>query len=180
MKTLKEKYDSEVRASLQSKYGYKNVHQVPKLEKIVINCVTRDCVQNGKMVESIVADLAAIAGQKPVIARAKKSIASFKVREGQALGAFVTLRGKTMYEFMERLIHVNLPRVKDFRGISPKGFDGRGNYCLGMKEQIIFSEINYDKVDKIRGLGITFITTAQNNDEGRELLRLMGMPFREK
>lgn len=180
MKTLKEKYDSEVRASLQGKYGYKNVHQVPKLEKIVINCVTRDCVQNGKMVESIVADLAAIAGQKPVIARAKKSIASFKVREGQALGAFVTLRGKTMYEFMERLIHVNLPRVKDFRGISPKGFDGRGNYCLGMKEQIIFSEINYDKVDKIRGLGITFITTAQNNEEGRELLRLMGMPFREK
>lgn len=180
MKTLKEKYDSEVKAELKNKFGFKNIHQIPKLEKIVINCVTRDCVQNGKMVENIVADLAAISGQKPVIARAKKSVASFKLREGQALGAFVTLRGKQMYEFMERLIHVNLPRVKDFRGISPKGFDGRGNYCMGMKEQIIFSEINYDKVDKVRGLGITFITSAKNNEEGRELLKLMGMPFREK
>lgn len=180
MKTLKEKYDSEVKAELKNKFGFKNIHQIPKLEKIVINCVTRDCVQNGKMVENIVADLAAISGQKPVIARAKKSVASFKLREGQALGAFVTLRGKQMYEFLERLIHVNLPRVKDFRGISPKGFDGRGNYCMGMKEQIIFSEINYDKVDKVRGLGITFITSAKNNEEGRELLKLMGMPFREK
>jgi large subunit ribosomal protein L5 len=180
MKTLREKYDSEVKAELKNKFGFKNIHQIPKLEKIVINCVTRDCVQNGKMVENIVADLAAISGQKPVIARAKKSVASFKLREGQALGAFVTLRGKQMYEFMERLIHINLPRVKDFRGISPKGFDGRGNYCMGMKEQIIFSEINYDKVDKVRGLGITFITSAKNNEEGRELLKLMGMPFREK
>lgn len=180
MKTLREKYDSEVKAELKNKFGFKNIHQIPKLEKIVINCVTRDCVQNGKMVENIVADLAAISGQKPVVARAKKSVASFKLREGQALGAFVTLRGKQMYEFMERLIHINLPRVKDFRGISPKGFDGRGNYCMGMKEQIIFSEINYDKVDKVRGLGITFITSAKNNEEGRELLKLMGMPFREK
>lgn len=176
----KDKYANEVKSHLQTKFGYKNVNEIPKLEKIVINCVTRDCVQNGKMVESIVADLGAIAGQKPVVARARKSVASFKLREGQPLGAFVTLRGNQMYEFMDRLIHVNLPRVKDFRGISPKGFDGRGNYCFGLKEQIIFSEINYDKVDKVRGMGITFITTAKTNEEGRELLKTLGMPFREK
>lgn len=180
MKTLKEKYDSEIKKNLTKKFGYKNVNQVPKLEKIVVNCVTRECVQNGKMVESIVSDLTLITGQKAVIARAKKSVASFKLREGQALGAYVTLRGQRMYDFIDRLIHITLPRVRDFRGVSPKGFDGKGNFCLGIKEQIIFPEINYDKIDKIRGLGITFITTATNNEEGRELFKEMGMPFREK
>lgn len=180
MSLLKEKYKSEIAPKLKDKFGYKNVHQIPKLEKVVINCVTRDAVQNGKIVESIAADLAAISGQKPVVARAKKSIASFKLREDQPIGAFVTLRGQMMYEFVERLIHFSLPRVKDFRGLSPKGFDGRGNYALGMKEQIIFPEINYDKIDKVRGLGISFVTTATNNEEGRELLRELGIPFREK
>jgi large subunit ribosomal protein L5 len=180
MSLLKQKYKDEVAPKLKEKFGYKNVNQTPKLEKIVINCVTRDAVQNGKVAESIATDLAAISGQKPVIARAKNSIASFKLREGQALGAFVTLRGKNMYEFMERLIHLTLPRVKDFRGLSPKGFDGRGNYALGIKEQIIFPEINYDQIDKVRGMGISFVTTAKTNEEGRELLREMGLPFREK
>jgi len=162
------------------KYGYKNVHQIPKLEKIVINCVTKDAVSNGKVVESIVADLAAISGQKPVIARAKNSIATFKLREGQALGAAVTLRGTRMYEFLDRLISFSLPRVKDFRGLNPKAFDGKGNYSLGIKEQIMFPEINYDKIDKIRGMGISFVTTANTNEEGRDLLTMFGMPFKDK
>ncbi len=177
MKTL---YKSEISKNMMDKFKYKNVHQIPKLEKIVLNCVTRDAVTNGKVVESIIADMAAIAGQKPVIARAKNSIASFKLREGQALGASVTLRGKKMYEFLDRLISFSLPRVKDFRGLSPKAFDGKGNYTLGMKEQIIFPEINYDKIDKVRGLGISFVTTANSNEEGRDLLKMFGMPFREK
>jgi large subunit ribosomal protein L5 len=180
MSRLKELYNSEVKKKLQDKYGYKNVHQIPKLEKIVINCVTRDAVSNGKVVESISNDIAAIAGQKPVIARAKNSIASFKLREGQALGAAVTLRGKRMYEFLDRLVTITLPRVKDFRGLNPKAFDGKGNYALGVKEQIIFPEINYDKIDKIRGLGISFVTTANTNEEGRDLLKHFGMPFKEK
>ena len=162
------------------KYKYENVHQIPKLEKIVINCVHRDAVSNGKVVDSIVEDLTAISGQKPVIARAKNSIASFKLREGQALGAAVTLRGARMYEFLDRLISFSLPRVKDFRGLSPKAFDGSGNYSLGIKEQIMFPEINYDKIDKVRGMGISFVTTATNNEEGRDLLKMFGMPFREK
>lgn len=177
MKTL---YTSEIKKQMQDKYGYKNVHQIPKLEKIVINCVTRDAVTNGKIVESISTDLAAIAGQKPVITRAKNSIASFKLREGQALGAAVTLRGKMMYEFLDRLVNFTLPRVKDFRGLSPKAFDGKGNYALGVKEQIIFPEINYDKIDKIRGMGISFVTTAGSNEEGRDLLKMFGMPFKDK
>lgn len=177
---LKVKYEGEIKKALTDKFGYKNANQVPKLEKIIINCVTRECVQNGKMVESVVADLTQISGQKAVIARAKNSIASFKLREGQALGAFVTLRGAKMYDFLDRLVNFSLPRVRDFRGLSPKGFDGRGNYTMGMKEQIIFPEINYDRIDKVRGLGIAFVTTAKNNDEGRELLRQFGMPFREK
>jgi large subunit ribosomal protein L5 len=175
-----EKYNKEIKGAMKDKFGYKNVNQIPKIEKIIINCVTRDCVQNGKMVEGIVDDLTKISGQKAVIARAKNSIASFKLREGQALGAYVTLRGARMYEFLDRLINFTLPRVKDFRGLSPKGFDGRGNYTMGVKEQIIFPEINYDKIDKIRGMGISFVTTANNNEEGRELLRNFGMPFREK
>jgi large subunit ribosomal protein L5 len=177
MQTL---YKTEITKNMMDKYKYKNVHQIPKLEKIIINCVTRDAVTNGKIVESIVNDLGLISGQKPVVARAKNSIASFKLREGQALGASVTLRGKKMYEFLDRLVSFSLPRVKDFRGISPKAFDGKGNYTLGMKEQIIFPEINYDKIDKIRGLGISFVTTAKTNEEGRDLLKHFGMPFREK
>lgn len=177
MKTL---YKSEITKKMMDKYGYKNVHQIPKLEKIVLNCVTRDAVSNGKIVDNIMGDLALIAGQKPVVARAKNSIASFKLREGQALGASVTLRGRRMYEFLDRLISFSLPRVKDFRGLSPKAFDGKGNYTLGIKEQIMFPEINYDKIDKVRGLGISFVTTADSNEEGRDLLKFFGMPFREK
>jgi len=180
MARLKALYESEVKKKLNEKFKYSNVHQIPKLEKIIVNCVTRDAVSNGKIVDSIVADLAAITGQKPVVARAKKSIASFKLRQDQALGAFVTLRGEQMYEFLDRLINLSLPRVKDFRGLSPKGFDGKGNYTMGLKEQIIFPEIDYDKIDKIRGMGISFVTTATNNEEGREMLKLFGMPFREK
>ncbi len=179
MARLKELYNSKVKSELQSKFTYKNVNQVPKLEKIVVSCVTKDVVQNAKIADSIATDLAAITGQKAVIVRAKNSIATFKLREGQALGASVTLRGKTMYEFLDRLINFSLPRVKDFRGLKPTGFDGRGNYTMGMKEQIIFPEINYDKIDKIRGLGICFVTTAKTNDEGRELLRSFGMPFQK-
>ncbi|MBI99968.1 MAG: 50S ribosomal protein L5 [Nocardioides sp.] len=177
---LRTLYTSEVKKKMMDKYSYKNVHQIPKLEKIVLNSVTRDAVTNGKVVESIVSDLAAISGQKPVIARAKNSIASFKLREGQALGASVTLRGDRMYEFLDRLISFSLPRVKDFRGLNPKAFDGKGNYTLGVKEQIMFPEINYDKIDKIRGMGISFITTANSNEEGRDLLKMFGMPFKEK
>ncbi|MBL7664225.1 MAG: 50S ribosomal protein L5 [Bacteriovoracaceae bacterium] len=177
---LKTVYDTTIKQSLKQKFGYKNVNQIPKLEKIIINCVTREVVLNGKLVEGVVEDLSKISGQKAVIARAKNSISSFKVREGQALGAYVTLRGARMYEFLDRLINFSLPRVRDFRGLSPKAFDGRGNYTMGMKEQIIFPEINYDKIDKIRGLGIAFVTTAKTNEEGRELLKQFGMPFREK
>jgi len=180
MARLKEKYNKEIKKNLMEKFGYKNIHQVPALEKIVVNCVTKDCVTNGKMVDSIVADLAAITGQKPVVARAKKSIATFKLREGMPIGASVTLRDNTMYEFLDRLVNISLPRVRDFRGISPKAFDGRGNYVLGMKEQIIFPEINYDKIDKVRGLGISIVTTAKNNEEGKELLSQFGMPFKKK
>ncbi len=180
MARLKALYDSEVKKNMMEKFKYANVHQIPKLEKIIVNCVTRDAVSNGKIVDSIVTDLAAVTGQKPVVSRAKKSIASFKLREGQALGAFVTLRGETMYEFLDRLINLSLPRVKDFRGLSPKGFDGKGNYTMGLKEQIIFPEIDYDKIDKIRGLGISFVTTATTNEEGRDLLKHFGMPFRER
>lgn len=177
---LKTLYKSEIKKNMMDKYKYKNVHQIPKLEKIVLNCVTRDAVTNGKIVDSIVSDLAVIAGQKPVIARAKNSIASFKLREGQALGASVTLRGARMYEFLDRLICFSLPRVKDFRGLNPKAFDGKGNYSLGIKEQIMFPEINYDKIDKVRGMGISFVTTAGTNEEGRDLLKMFGMPFKDK
>lgn len=180
MARLKAQYETEIKKKMMEKYKYGNVHQIPKLEKIIVNSVTRDAVSNGKIVDSISAELAAVTGQKPVTAKAKKSIASFKLREGQAIGAFVTLRGAKMYEFLDRLINLSLPRVKDFRGLSPKGFDGKGNYTMGLKEQIIFPEIDYDKIDKIRGMGISFVTSATNNEEGRELLRQFGMPFREK
>ena len=180
MARLKALYESEVKKKMMEKFKYENVHQIPKLQKIIVNCVTREAVSNGKIVDSINTDLAAITGQKPVVSKAKKSIASFKLRQGQALGAFVTLRSETMYEFLDRLINLSLPRVKDFRGLSPKGFDGKGNYTMGLKEQIIFPEIDYDKIDKIRGMGISFVTTATNNEEGRDLLKHFGMPFREK
>lgn len=179
MSRMKDIYKKEVIPGLVKKFGYTNVHMIPKIEKIVVNCVTKDAVSNSKVVDSIVNDLAAITGQKPVVARAKTSIASFKVREGMPLGASVTLRGEKMYEFLDRLISISLPRVRDFRGVSSKGFDGKGNYTLGLKEQIIFPEINYDKIDKIRGLGISIVTSAETNDEGRELLTLIGMPFRK-
>jgi large subunit ribosomal protein L5 len=179
MSRLKEKYNNEIKKALQDQFNYKNPMEVPKLERITLNCVTRECVSNGKLAESIMGDLAQITGQKAVIARAKNSIATFKVREGQALGAYVTLRGKRMYEFLDRLINLSLPRVKDFRGLSPKAFDGRGNYNLGVKEQIMFPEINYDKIDKVRGLGITITTTAKTNEEGRALLKEFGMPFKK-
>ena len=177
---LKNQYDKEIKKKLMEKFKYANVHQIPKLEKIIVNSITRDAVSNAKIVDAVVEDLGAITGQKPVVARAKKSIASFKLRQGQAIGAFVTLRGDNMYEFLDRLINFSLPRVKDFRGLSPKGFDGKGNYTMGMKEQIIFPEINFDKIDKVRGMGISFVTTATNNEEGRELMKMFGMPFREK
>lgn len=180
MSRLRDVYNKEIKKELTKKFAYKNVNQVPKLEKIIVNSVTRDAVANGKIVENIVEELKSITGQKPVIARAKKSISSFKLRQGQALGAFVTLRGERMYEFLDRLVTFSLPRVRDFRGVSPRGFDGKGNYTLGLKEQIIFPEINYDRIDKVRGIGISFVTSAKNNEEGRELLKLFGMPFREK
>ncbi len=179
MSRLGDIYKNEIRSQLQDKFGYKNVNQIPKLEKIVVNCVTKDCVLNSKIVDSIKSDLEAITGQRAVTAKAKKSIASFKVREGQALGASVTLRGERMFEFLDRLVSISLPRVRDFRGVSSKAFDGKGNYTLGLKEQIIFPEINYDKIDKVRGMGISIVTTATNNEEGRELLTLLGMPFKK-
>ncbi|MDC1174364.1 50S ribosomal protein L5 [Bacteriovoracaceae bacterium] len=177
MSRLKDIYNTEVKKAMQEKFSYKNVNQIPKVEKVIVNCVTKDCVANSKTVDSIMTDLGAITGQKPVVAKAKKSIASFKVREGQALGASVTLRGEKMYEFLDRLISISLPRVRDFRGVNSKAFDGRGNYTLGLKEQIIFPEINYDKIDKVRGMGISIVTTANSNEEGRELLTMLGMPF---
>ena len=180
MSRLKDLYQKTVRDEMVKKFNYKNVHQIPKIEKITINCVTREAVGNAKVLDSIVDDLKAITGQKPVLAKAKKSIASFKLREGQAIGAYVTLRGERMYQFMDKLVSFTLPRVKDFRGVSPKAFDGKGNYTLGLKEQIIFPEINYDQIDKIRGMAINIVTTANTNEEGRELLVKMGFPFKNK
>jgi large subunit ribosomal protein L5 len=178
MSRLKDVYKSEIKKKMQDKFNYKNPHQVPQLSKIVVNCCTREALANSKIVDSVLEDLGAVTGQKPVASKAKKSVASFKLREGQALGGFVTLRGENMYEFLDRLVTISLPRVRDFRGVSPKGFDGRGNYNLGLKEQIIFPEINFDKIDKVRGLSISIQTTAKTNEEGKELLSLFGMPFR--
>ena len=160
-------------------FGYTNVNQVPKVEKVVLNMGLGEALQNPKVIEGAQADLTAITGQKPVVTKARKSIATFKLREGNSIGCRVTLRGNQMYEFLERLIHIALPRVRDFRGISRKAFDGHGNYSLGVKEQIIFPEIDYDKVDKVRGLNITVVTSAQTDDESRALLTHMGMPFRK-
>jgi large subunit ribosomal protein L5 len=178
MSNLKQKYEEEVRQALIERFSYKNVMQVPRLEKVVVNMGIGEGKENPKLLEAAAGDMALITGQKPIITKAKNSIASFKLREGMSIGCKVTLRGKTMYDFVTKLINVALPRVRDFRGISPKSFDGRGNYSLGLKEQIIFPEIEYDKVEKIQGMDITIVTTAKNDEEARELLRLLGMPFR--
>ena len=179
MNRLKEKYLNEVVSSLMNKYNYKSVMEVPKLEKIVINMGVGDATGNSKLIDAAVADLAKISGQKPVVTRAKKSIAGFKVREGQAIGCKVTLRGDNMYNFLDKLISISLPQVRDFRGVSPKAFDGRGNYTMGLKEQLIFSEINYDDVVKVRGMDIVFVTTAKSNEESFDLLNGLGIPFRK-
>jgi len=176
---LRDTYENEIKTEMIKKFGYKNVMQVPKLEKIVINMGVGEARDNAKILESAVKDLTEISGQKPVITKAKKSVANFKLREGMPIGCKVTLRGDRMYEFADRLINLALPRVRDFRGVSADAFDGRGNYALGIKEQIIFPEIEYDKVDKVRGMDIIFVTTARTDEESRELLRLFGMPFKK-
>lgn len=177
MTRLKEKYLKEVAPALMQKFQYKSVMEIPKLEKVVINMGLGDTKDNAKGLDAAVSELAAIAGQKPVVTKAKKSVASFKVRKGMSVGAKVTLRGDKMFEFVDKLLNIALPRVRDFRGVSAKSFDGRGNYSLGIKEQLIFPEIDYDKVDKIRGMDIIFVTTAKTDEEARELLRLLGMPY---
>jgi large subunit ribosomal protein L5 len=174
---LQERYESEIRPSLQEKFAYNNVMEIPKLEKVVINMGLGEAVQNPKALDAAVSDLATISGQKPVVTRAKKSIASFKIREGMAIGCKVTLRGQRMYEFVDKLISVSLPRVRDFKGVSDKAFDGRGNYTLGLKEQLIFPEIDYEKIDRLRGLEICFVTSAKTDAECKELLAQMGMPY---
>lgn len=174
---LEEKYTKEIKDALMQKYNYKSVMQIPKLDKVVINMGVGDARENSKAVESAANDLGLITGQKPVITKARKSVATFKVREGMNIGCKVTLRGSKMYEFVDRLFNAALPRVRDFRGINPNSFDGRGNYALGRKEQLIFPEIDYDKIDKIRGMDIIFVTTAETDEEARELLTLMGAPF---
>ena len=179
MNRLKEKYLNEVVPSLMNKYNYKSIMEVPKLEKIVINIGVGDATGNSKLIDAAVADLAKISGQKPVVTKAKKSIAGFKLREGQAIGCKVTLRGENMYNFMDKLIAISLPRVRDFRGVSPKAFDGRGNYTMGIKEQLIFSEIDYDDVVKVRGMDIVFVTSAKTNAEALDLLQGFGMPFKK-
>jgi len=176
---LKEIYKNEIVDAMTKKFGYKNVMQVPKLEKIVINMGVGEAKDNSKILESAVKDLEIISGQKAVLTRAKKSVANFKLREGMAIGCKVTLRGEKMYDFADRLINLSLPRVRDFRGINPNAFDGRGNYALGIKEQLIFPEIEYDKIDKIRGMDVIFVTTAKTDEEARELLTQFGMPFRK-
>jgi large subunit ribosomal protein L5 len=174
---LQEKYLAEAAKGLADKFGYKNSMQIPKVEKVIINMGVGEAVSNSKVLDAAVADLTTIAGQKPVVTKAKKSIAAFKLRQGMSIGAKVTLRGSRMYYFLDKLINIALPRVRDFRGVNPSSFDGRGNYALGMKEQLIFPEINYDKIDKIRGMDIVIVTTANTDEEARELLRLLGMPF---
>ena len=177
MARLKDYYFSDVRDAMVKKFGYKNVMEIPKIEKIVVNMGVGEAKDNAKVLENAVKDMEQITGQKAVITKAKKSVANFKIREGLAIGCKTTLRGEKMYEFMDRLINLSLPRVRDFRGVNPNAFDGRGNYSLGIKEQLIFPEIEYDKVDKVRGMDICFVTTAKTDEEARELLRLCNMPF---
>jgi large subunit ribosomal protein L5 len=174
---LKERYNNEIRSQLQEKFKYKNVMQIPKLEKVVINMGLGEAIQNPKALDAAIADLTAISGQKPVVTKAKKSIAAFKVRQGMSIGCKVTLRGERMYQFADKLISAAIPRVRDFKGVSAKAFDGRGNYTLGLKEQLIFPEIEYDKIDRLRGMEIAFVTSATTDEECKELLSLCGMPF---
>lgn len=179
MSRLQEKYKAEVIPSMKEKFGYKNAHQVPKITKIVVNTGAGEAVQNVKVLDTIAEYMAQITGQSPVQRKAKKSIAGFKLREGHPIGVMVTLRRQRMYEFLERLVATALPRVRDFKGISPKAFDGRGNYSLGIKEQLVFPEIDYDKIDRVRGMNITIVTTAETDEEARALLAEMGLPFRK-
>ena len=178
MSRLKERYEKEVAPALKKEFGYRNVMAIPKIEKIVVNMGLGEATQNAKIVDTGADEVSRITGQKPVTTRAKKSIAQFKVRKGMPIGAMVTLRGERMWEFLDRLISVALPRVRDFRGVSPRGFDGRGNYTLGLKDQLLFPEIDYMKVDKARGMNISVVTTAKSDQESRKLLQLLGMPFR--
>ena len=179
MSRLHEQYSNQIKDAMMKKFEYSNIMQVPKLEKIVINMGVGEAKENKKVLESAVADLEKIAGQKAVVTRAKKSVANFKLREGMPIGCKVTLRGERMYEFLDKLVNISLPRVRDFRGVSNNSFDGRGNYTLGIKEQLIFPEINFDKVNKLRGMDIVFVTTAKSDEEGRELLAQLGMPFKK-
>ncbi len=179
MNRLQKKYNEEIVPSLREKYNYKSVMAIPKLEKIVVNMGVGDATSNSKLLDAALEDLKTITGQQPVVTKAKKAVANFKVRQGQGIGCKVTLRGDNMYNFLDKLISITLPRVRDFRGISPKSFDGRGNYTLGLTEQLIFSEIDYDKVVKVRGMDIVFVTTARTNEEALDLLKGFGMPFRK-
>ncbi len=176
---LKEKYQQEVVPALQKEFNYKNHMQVPGVHKVVVNIGMGEVIQNAKAMDAAVADLAAITGQRPVITRAKRSVAAFKLREGMQIGCMVTLRGDHMYQFLDKLLNVALPRLRDFQGVSPEAFDGRGNYTLGLREQLVFPEIDYDKVDKVRGMEVSIVTTARTDEEGRRLLKLMGMPFKK-
>ncbi len=178
MARLKELYRKEIIPALREKFGYRNIMEIPRIEKITVNIGLGEAIQNVKALETAAQDLAMIVGQKPVITKAKKSIATFKLRKGMSIGCVVSLRKDRMYEFMDRFVNVAIPRIRDFRGISPKSFDGRGNFSMGIKEQFIFPEIDYDKIDKVRGMNITIVTTAKTDDEARELLRLLGVPFR--
>ena len=177
MSRLKEQYQNEIVYAMIKKFGYKNIMEVPKLDKVVINMGVGEAKDNAKLLESAIADMEKIAGQKAVVTRAKNSVANFKIREGMPIGCKVTLRGEKMYEFVDRLINLSLPRVRDFRGVNPNAFDGRGNYALGIKEQLIFPEIEYDKIDKVRGMDVIFVTTAKTDEEARELLTQFNMPF---
>jgi large subunit ribosomal protein L5 len=177
MNRLLEKYNNEIVPEMIKKFGYKNIMQVPKLSKVIVNMGVGEAKDNSKVLESAMSDMEIITGQKPIITKAKKSIANFKIREGMNIGCKVTLRGSKMYDFTDRLVNLALPRVRDFRGVNPNSFDGRGNYALGLKEQLIFPEIEYDKVDKVRGMDVVFVTTAHTDEEARELLRLFGMPY---
>ena len=177
MSRLKDTYKNEIAAKMQEKFGYKNVMEIPKIEKIVLNMGVGEAKENAKLLDAAVADMEAITGQHAVVTKARNSVANFKIREGQGIGCKTTLRGDKMYDFLDRLVNLALPRVRDFRGGNPNSFDGRGNYALGLKEQIIFPEIEYDKVDKVRGMDVIFVTTAKTDEEARELLRLFGMPF---
>ncbi len=177
MSRLRDQYENEIKDAMVKKFGYKNVMEIPKLEKVVVNIGVGEAKENAKILESAMRDLEVITGQKPIATKAKKSIANFKIREGMPIGCKVTLRGEKMYEFVDRLVNLALPRVRDFRGVNPDAFDGRGNYALGIKEQLIFPEIEYDKIDKVRGMDVIFVTTAKTDEEARELLSLFNMPF---